>query len=119
MNILGIIIILSLIGIIASPFIFFYFTQGILITEVIPADQHIIQKPNAGDHIEVYGPWVNDTHGMIPDWNEKHPVRYIKNLETGKESGNRNYNGELMAGGHSPSRLSILDKVNPYRTARG
>ncbi len=119
MKTLDIIVIVSLLASILSPFLFFYFADRILITEIVPLDQKTIQKPNFGDNVEVYGPWINDRHSFLPDWNEIHPVRYIKNLKTGEEWGNKNYSGELMQGVHNPSRLRIFDENDPYRIARG
>ena len=119
MKSLELVIILSFLAIVLSPFLFFYFTEGILITEVVPSDQNAMKIPALGDHIEVYGVWVNDRHGFMPDWNEVHPVRYMKNLKTNEEWGNRNYNNSLMDGVYGPYRLKVLDEKNPYRIARG
>lgn len=50
---------------------------GALVVEVIPNDQGNVQRPSAGDHIQVWGPFVNDkVHG----WNEVHPVRDLTEL---------------------------------------
>lgn len=96
-------------------FYYFYSIQGILVTEVIPEDQDALPRPGFGDRIEVYGPWVEDQHALLPDWNEIHPVRHLK-IENGIEGGS---NGTLTEGVEDPERLKILDPENPYRTAKG
>jgi hypothetical protein len=47
---------------------------GTLILEIIPWDRSRVLVPEAGQRIEVVGPWVDDTaHG----WNEIHPAWWI------------------------------------------
>ena len=47
---------------------------GNLILEIIPWDRARVMVPEAGQRIQVVGPWVDDTaHG----WNEIHPAWWI------------------------------------------
>jgi hypothetical protein len=47
---------------------------GTLVVEIIPWDRARVPVPAVGDHVEVVGPWVDDTaHG----WNEIHPAWWI------------------------------------------
>ena len=46
--------------------------QGDMVVEVIPEDQATVELPAIGDHIQVWGPQVIDTHH---GWEEIHPVR--------------------------------------------
>ena len=47
---------------------------GTLILEIIPWDRARVMVPEAGQRIQVVGPWVDDTaHG----WNEIHPAWWI------------------------------------------
>jgi hypothetical protein len=48
--------------------------SGTLIVEIIPWDRARVPVPSEGQHVEVVGPWVDDTaHG----WNEIHPAWWI------------------------------------------
>ena len=47
---------------------------GTLIVEIIPWDRARVLVPEIGEHIQVVGPWVDDTaHG----WTEIHPAWWI------------------------------------------
>jgi hypothetical protein len=47
---------------------------GNLVVEVIPQDRSRVAVPSEGAHVQVVGPWVDDTqHG----WNEIHPAWWI------------------------------------------
>jgi hypothetical protein len=44
------------------------------VVEIIPQDRSIVAVPEVGAHIEVVGPWVEDTtHG----WREIHPAWFV------------------------------------------
>ncbi|MBI5047080.1 hypothetical protein HZC07_05120 [Candidatus Micrarchaeota archaeon] len=101
------------------PIYYAWSLKGLLVTEVILLDQNNITRPEIGDRLELSGVWIIDRHSIGPDWNEIHPVRYIKNLNTLAESGTKNYSGSLFQGMKEVDRLSILDSQNPYRTVRG
>jgi hypothetical protein len=45
-----------------------------LVVEIIPQDRSVVAVPEEGAHIEVVGPWVDDTtHG----WREIHPAWFV------------------------------------------
>jgi hypothetical protein len=99
----------------------FYKANAVLVTEIVPQDQHEIPLPKEGDHILVYGAWVRDEGHMIRQlgWNEIHPVRYIHDFNSGKSGGSMPYAGPLMGGVWEPSRLVVIDSANPYRNVTG
>lgn len=95
---------------------------SLLVTEITPYDQIDIPVPKIGDRVMVYGVWVQDTEFTdigLGGWHEIHPVRYIE--IDGNSYGTMPYKDgeELFTGVWSPQRLIVLDKVDPYRIARG
>jgi hypothetical protein len=47
---------------------------GTLVVEIIPQDRGVVAVPDQGAHVEVVGPWVDDTaHG----WREIHPAWFV------------------------------------------
>jgi hypothetical protein len=117
---ISIFLIAFLISLIFVPLYLFSFYY-LLVTEVVPQDQKYIPKPNVGDNISVYGPWVQDNELSFifgPNgWHEIHPVRYA--AINGIKYGSVNYNGSLFNGVYEPERFVVLDKENPYRFANG
>jgi hypothetical protein len=102
------------------PALFFLSFYYLLVTEIVPEDQHNIPKPMVGDRISVYGVWVEELKPLIlflGGWHEIHPVRYAE--INGIGYGIMPYNGSLFNGVHSPERFNVLDKQSPYRIANG
>jgi len=102
------------------PALFFLSFYYLLVTEIVPDDQHNIPKPMVGDRISVYGVWVEEIKPLIlflGGWHEIHPVRYAE--INGIGYGIIPYNGSLFNGVHTPERFNVLDKQNPYRIANG
>lgn len=102
------------------PALFFLSFYYLLVTEIVPQDQHNIPKPMVGDRISVYGVWVEELKPLIlflGGWYEIHPVRYAE--INGVGYGIIPYNGSLFKGVHSPERFNVLDKQSPYRIANG
>ena len=102
------------------PALFFLSFYYLLVTEIVPQDQHNIPKPMIGDRISVYGVWVEELKPLIlflGGWYEIHPVRYAE--INGVRYGIIPYNGSLFNGVHSPERFNVLDKQSPYRIANG
>jgi hypothetical protein len=102
------------------PVLFFLSFYYLLVTEIVPEDQHNIPKPMVGDRISVYGVWVEELKPLIlflGGWYEIHPVRYAE--INGVGYGIMPYNGSLFNGVHTPERFNVLDKQSPYRIANG
>jgi hypothetical protein len=102
------------------PALFFLSFHYLLVTEIVPEDQHNIPKPMVGHRISVYGVWVEEIKPLIlflGGWHEIHPVRYVD--INGVGYGIIPYNGSLFNGVHTPERFNVLDKQNPYRIANG
>jgi hypothetical protein len=102
------------------PALFFLSFYYLLVTEIVPEDQHNIPKPMVGHRISVYGVWVEELKPLIlflGGWYEIHPVRYAE--INGVGYGIMPYNESLFNGVHSPERFNVLDKQSPYRIANG
>lgn len=89
--------------------------------EIVPSDIHLIPEPKQGQRVTIYGVWVRDEGHFLFSWgwNEIHPARHVKILDSGAEGGNLPFEGEIFEGVDDSSRLKVIDPINPYRTVSG
>lgn len=111
---------LSIFAFLLSGVLIVYKTNSVLVTEIVETDKASLPIPNEGERVFVYGPWVEDVGHIIPvSWNEIHPIRYLRNIDSGLSGGEMPYTKDVIYGVHTPFRLIILDKQSPYRNASG
>lgn len=101
---------------------YFYSINAVMVAEVVPQDRGNIPIPAAGERVQIYGEWVRDeghVFGEWYNWHEIHPVRYLKNRDTGEEGGTPSYSGPLGAGAWNRQWLIPIDSKNPFRRMTG
>lgn len=99
-----------------------YSINAVIVAEVVPIDRPIVPIPEPGDRVFIYGEWVRDeghVFGDLYNWHEIHPLRYLKNRDSGEEGGRMPYTGTWGEGAWNAKWLPSVDPAHPLQNATG